>query len=577
MKLPLHGLLAFVFLSATGITTLAQEAAQHSATHYIDSDNRYYQQADLPVYLYIAHSPDAKPNQLASAEGEQTKGEMEPIYLDGHGVHYIRHADNLDNTLQTFAIHADGRKPKTSFAYGAAERHSQKGTNYFGKGHAVSLTATDQMSGLKELYFALNGTSWQPYAQELSFDKEGSYQLRYYSVDRVGNAEEPGQLDFVVDLTAPSTYHNVVGLAKNNVISTNTQIYLTPADSVSGVATTYYQFDGGDYKTYRKGNIPFAQLADGDHVLHYYSVDQVGNKEAEQNFSFYLDKTAPIMSSDVLGDRFIVNDKVYFSGRTKLKLTAVDNKSGIKEVRYSVDGADYEDYNDPFYLPSVAGEHTIRYYALDNLDNQGAGDESARIAEYRHNVAKVYVDLTGPTLSHRFTGPMFNKGDSVYISSESRLVLSATDPESGLQYISYTLDQQGEEKVYEEPFGITGKGFHRIDIFGYDNVNNRNIDNFYIMVDDESPQIQSTFSVAPVGEEDGLQIYPSYVTLFIASTDQQSGYDRIRYAVGAGTPKTYGQPISGFKKDTVVELTVWATDKLGNERQETIRFKTAAY
>jgi hypothetical protein len=62
------------------------------------------------------------------------------------------------------------------------------------------------------------------------------------------------------------------------------------------------------------------------------------------------------MSADVLGVRFIVGDRIYFSGRTKLKLTAVDKKLGVKEIKYFIDdmgGA----YSDPFYLPSKAGRH----------------------------------------------------------------------------------------------------------------------------------------------------------------------------------------------------------------------------
>ena len=576
LKKSLPGLL-FLFMGLCG-SVAGQEQQEHAPGHYIDEEQRYYQQAKLPVYLFISHSPDAQPNQLATAEGEQATGTREPIYLDGHGVHYLKHTDQLDNTLQTFAIHADGRAPVTTSTLGEAKASSTGDTRYFGSGHSVSLEAKDGMSGLKALYYAVNGQAWASYTSTIRFDKEGPQRLRYYAVDRVGNVEEAGQMDFVVDLSAPETYHNVIGVAKGNVISTNTQLYLTMGDSISGLAATYYKFDDGDYKTYRGGILPFASLPDGDHTVYYYSVDKVGNKEEAGSYAFYLDKTAPIMSSDVLGDRFIVDDQVYFSGRTKLKLTAVDNKSGIKEVRYSVDGADFEEYNEPFYLPSVAGVHTVRYYALDNMQNQGTGSDAGRVAEYRHTVSKVYVDLTGPTLSHRFTGPTFQKGDSVYINNKTKMVLSATDPESGLQYISYRVDSKGEEVRYDAPFSVSGKGFHRVDFFGYDNVNNRNVEDFLIMVDDEGPQIQTTFSVAPVGEKDGVPVYPSYVTLFISSTDQQSGYNEIRYSLdGGATDKVYGQPVSGFKKDTVITMTITATDKLGNPTTQSVTFRTATY
>jgi hypothetical protein len=201
-----------------------------------------------------------------------------------------------------------------------------------------------------------------------------------------------------------------VGLAQGKVISSSTKIYFTPTDSISGVAKTFFRFDDEPPRLYTGGILDFNYLNDGEHTLYWYSMDNVRNNEPEQKFEFYLDKTAPIMSADVLGDKFIANDRVYFSGRTKLKLTAVDNKAGIKEVRYSIDGGEFRPYIDPFYLPSKSGIHIIRYYALDNMENEGAGARDAKFDEYKHNVSAVYVDLTGPALRHTYLGPKFQKG-----------------------------------------------------------------------------------------------------------------------------------------------------------------------
>jgi len=229
------------------------------------------------------------------------------------------------------------------------------------------------MSGVSKVYYSINKAEYQEYTKELPFNQEGYYVLKYYAVDRVGNVEKPVVQTFIVDNSAPKTYHNVVGIAKDKIISVSTKLYLTPTDTSAKIAKTYYRFDDEAYRLYQTENINFQYLADGDHVLNYYSVDNVGNTEKENTLPFFYDKTAPIMSADILGDKFIVRDKVYFSGRTKLKLTAVDNKAGVKKVLYSIDNSDFDEYKDPFYLPNKAGMHIVKYFAMDFMENGGTG------------------------------------------------------------------------------------------------------------------------------------------------------------------------------------------------------------
>ncbi len=433
------------------------------------------------------------------------------------------------------------------------------------------------MSGVKQLYHSLNQASFSDYSATMNANQEGEQEYKFYAVDNVGNAETPKSFKFTVDLTAPTTFHNVVGISEDKIISTNTKLYLTGEDKISGISKTYYHFDDEPDKIYKGGIIPFTYLADGEHTLYYHSADNVSNEEVIQAFSFYLDKTAPIMSSDVLGDKFIVNDQVYFSGRTKLKLTAVDNKSGVKEVLYSVDGSEFKNYDEPFYLPSEAGTHVIRYYALDNASNEGAGKANVKYDEFKHSVNKVYVDLTGPTMSHSYTGSTFNKGDTVYLGPKTKLQLKAYDPESGLQFISYSIDGATEETTYDTPFNITSSGTHTIKYFGYDNVNNRNVGEVSVVVDVDGPEIENIFSVSPIDNKNGTDVYPSYVSIFLAAKDELTGADYISYTLNKDREIPYGKAISGFKKNRNYTIKVRSLDKLGNETIQEFSFRTGKY
>ncbi|MCS7004308.1 MAG: hypothetical protein NZM38_03165 [Cytophagales bacterium] len=556
---------------------IAQTPKEHPKGSYVDSLNRYYQQADLPLYVYFSHTPDGPPIKVSPDDSPLKKNELRPIYLDGHGKHFIRHFDDLHQNTENYVVYADGIAPVSSISHLNAPVFVKGTTTYFGKGLRIRLQTKDEMSGVNQLYVSVTGEEYAPYKGEFDMQTEGEQNIQFYAVDNVGNAEKPKSSKFIVDLSAPKTYYNIVGIAQGYIISTSTKIYLTPTDSISGVARTYYKLNDEPEKLYTGGNINFSYLPDGEHTLYWYSIDNVQNQEEMQSYKFYLDKTAPIMSADVLGDKFIVNDRVYFSGRTKLKLTAVDNKSGIKEVLYSIDGGEYQTYTEPFYLPNKAGLHVVRYYALDNMSNEGAGNRYSRYEEYRHNVSTVYVDLTGPTMGHLYNGPKFQKGDTIFINSLTKIRLIAEDPESGLQKITYSINDQQEETLYSEPFSIPQSGLYKIDYFGYDNVNNRNIDKFMFIVDNDGPEIYHHFSIKPNRQENGVDVFPAYTNLYLAATDWMVGCENIRYSINGGKEQIYNGIIFGFEKGKEYTIMVSAVDKLGNRTSKEIKFKTERY
>jgi hypothetical protein len=206
-------------------------------------------------------------------------------------------------------------------------------------------------------------------------------------------------------------------------------------DPLSGVAGSSFRFDDQPFSRYTGNKLDLTSLEDGPHSMEYFAEDHVGNKSQTFKFDFYYDKLAPLTASDIIGDKFLYLDKVYFSGRTKMKLTAIDNKIGVKEIKYSIDNGNFLTYDEPFYLPSVQGNHTIKFYSVDRLSNQPSGAE-----EYKHNINLVYLDLTGPDINHSITGPSFKSANDVFIGPASYINLFGEDRQSGLQYLSYSLD-----------------------------------------------------------------------------------------------------------------------------------------
>lgn len=555
----------------------AQDPESHEKTYYQAPDGKLFWNKYLPFYLSISTSPNDKGVLLQS---KNSADYVNPAYLDTEGLNYIRSKYAVNpvtlNPVRpqieiTYDVYADGIAPSSTSSFGNSTRFMMGSMAYYSKGLTIDLTAKDGMSGVNRIYYSIDGDNFLPYDTTLTLDRQGERSIYYYSVDNVGNVEEVKKQEFAMDTEEPVTFASITGFMADEVISTETRITLQADDNLSGVKKTVFKVNDGGEQVYSGGYISKNQLPDGDHTIYYYSYDNVGNKEVERTINFYLDKLPPILASDVLGDRYVSQGKTYFSGRTKLKLTAVDNKSGVGNVYYSINNDEFKAYGEPFYLPSRSGNHYIRYYAVDNMNNSTAGTNKD-MPQYEHSVSKVYVDLTGPSIEIDFKGPQFVKRDTAYISPESKIFIAGKDTESGIQKLTYSLNGELRETTFTEPFSLTGTGRQTVEYFGYDNVNNRNKGKAYFFVDVEGPEVFLQFSVSPFETKNGLNVYPEYMEIYTLATDKSTGNESIFYSVNGGKKTEYAGKIRGFRVGTKNEVTVIATDKVGNQTSTSVEF-----
>ncbi len=300
--------LSTAMLSALSVVVFAQSEPSKPSFEkqvYINGEGDIYVQKQLPMYLKFSTEPNGKNYDLKGKKPEYS----EPMHLDTEGPNYIRSKYAVDpetgKTVQPlqevlYEVNADGLAPVTTLRFDNAPRYTSGGTTYFGKNLTFSLTPRDGVSGVKNTQYALGG-GYSDYSNDVSVSKEGAQTLYYYSVDYVGNDEKAKSSDFTVDLTAPKTTYEVVGINKGgNILAPGTKLKLTSTDNLSGVKTTYYNFDGGNSKGYY-GQVPMTGLGDGEHVFKYYAVDNVKNMEggdggaSASTFKFYLDRIPPYL------------------------------------------------------------------------------------------------------------------------------------------------------------------------------------------------------------------------------------------------------------------------------------------
>ena len=131
----------------------------------------------------------------------------------------------------------------------------------------------------------------------------------------------------------------------------------------------------------------------------------------------------------------------------------------------------------------------------------------------------------------------------------------------------------GDEQTFEKPFTVTGEGNHAIAYTGFDNVENINSGKGEFFVDATGPQIAFIFGQKPIGKNaDGLDVYPSTLTIFLGATDEIIGTKRLFYSIGEAVKKPYGVPITDFKPNRRYLLKVEAFDILGNTTFKEVQF-----
>jgi len=572
-----------IFVAFFSYKSQSQDIEKKNNGIYKSPDGLLYVNQHKPLYLKISSSPDRNaPKHLLKSFS--TPKYSTPLRFGREGYNYVKTPSQVDTATKKplwdkkdiiWEVYVDGSAPKTEIIFGNAQVKTEKGNVFRGANTTISLKSYDKWSGVKTIFYAVNSDNFQEYFNSLQLNEEKTYQIQYYAIDNVGNKEKIQSESFTVDLSSPTTEYDVKGNYINSIFSGNGNIALSSKDASSGVSNVYYSIDNSQEIRYLKP-IQFSNLKEGEHVITYYSVDVIGNKEAVKTFTFTIDKKPPMVIEEMMGDYFLINGKEYSSGRSKLKLTAVDDKAGVKNIFYSINGAAYVLYEKPFYLPNSKGALDIKYYAIDNVENKGkAGREGQAFGTRAASTGGFYLDLTGPELMYEYVGSKIKIRDTVVVGAYTKIKLKATDEESGLQKITFSYNK-GEETNYDSLITIREQGKTTLDITGYDNVNNTNVNSMYFTADKTAPEITPIFGMKPTHYEnvsgENLAVYPTHLILYLSATDNLAGTDKILYAMNDMRESLYNTPISGFKNKTTYKIKIKAIDKLGNYSEKLIQF-----
>lgn len=567
----------FFFISLLLLVNVSALAQPKEALHaYTNVAGDFFWPMRLPMYLHFSDETSGDGSVLLKSR--LTPEATNPLYFEKEGLNFIRSRWAVDQNGRTispkkevaFEIYIDGLPPMLDVNFTQKPYESPFNELFYSANLEISLTVTDQTSGVNQVLASIDNSTFNAYQNPLVFSKDGNYKFETYAIDNVGNTSALIKHEFIVDGTPPSSSTLVKVNFKGSILSGKSILSIERTDALSGVKNTYYSLNDAPYQRYYE-QIPTADLKDGTHKVTYYSIDNVGNKENEKTYEFYMDKTPPEIYATLIGDQYQNRGRIFVSDRSNVSLTASDNMSGVKLVTYQIDGGETKEYLETFTLSRSEGLHFIKVIAIDELDNR-----YEELFDERNLGRKgLDIDMNPPIVDHQFNGPQYLRNDTIYINSQTAIQLKAVDKVSGLKKIGYKLNE-GAGIDYLDVFNVDKEGIYKVDFFATDNIYNRNSSEFYFAVDNSGPIVHSFFSSGAIGQyeenEEKIKVYAKGVKLYLAASDEITETEDIFFKINGEETSRYETPIT-FNRAGINVITVNAKDKLGNNSLEQLTMK----
>lgn len=472
--------------------------------------------------------------------------------------------------VQSFKVLIDALPPRTSIAFSTPSQCSGKKLPCYGPDVHIRFSAHDVtrgiVSGFKETRVSVDGSPFFSYSQPLQiFSRQKTYTVEYFSVDNVGNAEKPQTVQFTVDATPPVTTRELSGPRSGPILSARSVITLNSGDNLSGVKTIYYAFDEGKEYIYQSpltGRI-LDSLSEGKHVLTYYAIDRTGNREDPRAVNILLDHGGPLLRLSVSGEQHTRGSTLFLAKGSSIRFSAVDPRSGVKNIRYRIDKGPVEIYQKPLTAPPVTRNYSLYYNAEDTAGNN---------SPWQHQ--SVVVDNTPPVTRLSYDGHVFRDKYRFYAGPRTAVVLQAQDAQSGVRNIQCSIDNQSFQTV-KAPFRIKRGGSHKIRFRARDNVGNIEvIRSKDIFIDNTPPILNISYNLRSYRTtEANTPIYPAGLVISITASDSNTEVDKIVYRIDNGREHLYRNPLSEFVVSQDIMIKVTANDRLGNLAESIITFR----
>jgi hypothetical protein len=275
--------------------------------------------------------------------------------------------------------------------------------------YTVNLSVTDVGCGVRVTYYTTDGNDpdvSSSQGTEIEITEEGSYVLKYYSVDYLGNVEavKVAENELVVDVTAPEA----VSVNEVPELVNEAELEIKGSRPVDGVRVEVKlngeEVGGVEYPDEVSWRCVL-NLAEGENVIEVACYDLAGNKSEVVEVRVVLDSVVPSSSVGELGEyQREVNFEVEYSandgegsGVAYVELYYRIGGSGEYEKYVTADNPEGQWTSSPIgFVAGIDGRYEFYTVAVDVAGNVEEVPENADEVTVVDTIAPGVVELVAP-------------------------------------------------------------------------------------------------------------------------------------------------------------------------------------
>jgi hypothetical protein len=307
------------------------------------------------------------------------------LYTPGQHTYKVRATDKAGNIGEsgTITITISEEAPQDTTPPTTTDNY-QHNNAWINSDANITLTATDDISGVAHTYYTVDGV--QSEGTSISVSDEGKHTVKYWSIDNVGNEENKHTIGVWIDKTPPVTTSTVTPVPNqegwNDTLPV--KVIFTSTDNLSGVKEPL------EDKEINKEGIT--------HII-YGVTDNAGNTEEEKTITIRIDTTSPEVNINTAPSiLWPVNKKpvqVSINGSATDALSGIFSKVFTATDEYNEVNASLSDFGDKISLiPWRKGDdkdgriYTIKVIITDKAGNTTSKETTATVPHDMRNKEK---------------------------------------------------------------------------------------------------------------------------------------------------------------------------------------------
>ena len=469
---------AFYEIRIDGIAPTTAHIFDEKAPKIVNAQNTYFADG-LSINLQTKDDMVGAKSTFYAINDTNFVPYKQPIELKNQGSYTLSYysIDKVGNveTPKTTQFTIDASPPSTQVS-----RQGNYVGNVMGTDVVIKLQAEDELSGVKELYYTLDGTTFLPYTTSIASGalSDGTHTITYYATDKVGNREATKAYTFYTDNVPAYARYTINGtkfISDNIYISEKTTIAIDATDNKSGVAAIAYSIDGTPPRAYTQPF--FLDSKKKQQTLNYYATDSVGNASINKYevLNIVVDNQVPTCELSLIGPQFNTRDTLFISPKTTIMIAAEDELSQIKEVFYKVNNGDFQKYKDKFTLKDK-GFIRLIVTATDNIGNVKTVEKS------------FFNDDVTPEMNYQLSTNVLatdtlNGESYLRVPKYCKLYIIASDDKTNVEETFFQVDN-GVEQSFKSPISLP-VGLHTINYRAMDKTMNVSVGEVRLRVVEE--------------------------------------------------------------------------------------------